>query len=282
MAVQGWVTPSFPQGSMLIIMSVLGAVVMPHNLFLHSEVIQSHEYNKKDDASIRRVLKYELFDTLFSMIVGWAINSAMILLAAATFFKGGIRWRSCSRRSRCWTVAGQQRRRGVCAGIADGGHLLDNYKRHGGRFHLCRYLRRVVPHQGQPLAGGGNPFVGHRAAVDLFHRRPVQGTADFADDTEHPVAVYGVPPGEPHLVPQSDGAVCEQQMEHIRALYDCRHRDGIEYYAADIEFVMNAACRMNDCNRANDCKRTNDCNLTNDCCRTDNKKNIYGNEDYNL
>ena len=79
-AVQGWVTPSFPQGSMLIIMSVLGAVVMPHNLFLHSEVIQSHEYNKQDDASIRRVLKYELFDTLFSMIV----------VAAATFFKGGI------------------------------------------------------------------------------------------------------------------------------------------------------------------------------------------------
>ena len=72
---------------MLIIMSVLGAVVMPHNLFLHSEVIQSHEYNKKDDASIKKVLKYELFDTLFSMIVGWAINSAMILLAAATFFK---------------------------------------------------------------------------------------------------------------------------------------------------------------------------------------------------
>ena len=73
-----------------VIGSVLGAVVMPHNLFLHSEVIQSHEYNKKDDASIKKVLKYELFDTLFSMIVGWAINSAMILLAAATFFKSGI------------------------------------------------------------------------------------------------------------------------------------------------------------------------------------------------
>ena len=87
LAAQGWVTPSFPHGSMLIIMSVLGAVVMPHNLFLHSEVIQSHEYNKKDDASIRKVLKYELFDTLFSMIVGWAINSAMILMAAATFFQ---------------------------------------------------------------------------------------------------------------------------------------------------------------------------------------------------
>ena len=87
MAVRAWVVPSIPQGSMLIIMSVLGAVVMPHNLFLHSEVIQSHEYNKQDEGSIRKVLKYEFYDILFFMIVGWAINSAMILLAAATFFK---------------------------------------------------------------------------------------------------------------------------------------------------------------------------------------------------
>lgn len=86
-AVVGWVKPSIPEGSMLIVMSVIGAVVMPHNLFLHSEVIQSHEYNKQDEKSIRKVMKYELYDTLFSMIVGWGINSAMILLAAATFFK---------------------------------------------------------------------------------------------------------------------------------------------------------------------------------------------------
>jgi len=38
---------------------------------------------------IKRQLKYEFFDTLFSMLVGWAINSAMILLAAATFFSVG-------------------------------------------------------------------------------------------------------------------------------------------------------------------------------------------------
>ena len=99
-ATVGWVTPAFPKGSMLIIMSVLGAVVMPHNLFLHSEVIQSHEYNKKDDASIKKVLKYELFDTLFSMIVGWAINSAMILLPPS--LKAAFRWRNCNRLSHCW------------------------------------------------------------------------------------------------------------------------------------------------------------------------------------
>ena len=90
LAARSWMTPSIPEGSLLVIMSVLGAVVMPHNLFLHSEVVQSREYNKKDDASIRKLLKYEFYDTLFSMGVGWAINSAMILLAAATFFANHI------------------------------------------------------------------------------------------------------------------------------------------------------------------------------------------------
>ena len=85
-AVSSWAVPSLPSGSLLVVTSVLGAVVMPHNLFLHSEVVQSREYNKKSEVSIRKYLKYEFYDTLFSMGVGWAINSAMILLAAATFF----------------------------------------------------------------------------------------------------------------------------------------------------------------------------------------------------
>lgn len=84
-AAAGWVTPAFPPGAMLVIMSVLGAVVMPHNLFLHSEIIQSRRWDLEDEAVIRRQLDYELLDTLFSMGVGWAINSAMILVAAATF-----------------------------------------------------------------------------------------------------------------------------------------------------------------------------------------------------
>jgi manganese transport protein len=89
-AVQGWLTPAIPDGSIIVVMSVLGAVVMPHNLFLHSEIIQSRQWNLKDDAVIQKQLSYEFADTLFSMIVGWAINSAMILLAASTFFHGGV------------------------------------------------------------------------------------------------------------------------------------------------------------------------------------------------
>lgn len=86
-ALKGWVTVSIPEGSIFIVMAVLGAVVMPHNLFLHSEIIQSRQWNKEDDAVIRRQLKYEFADTIISMMIGWAINSAMIILAAATFYK---------------------------------------------------------------------------------------------------------------------------------------------------------------------------------------------------
>ena len=83
------VKPSFPHGSLIIITSVLGAVVMPHNLFLHSEVIQSRRIDHKGDKAIEKALKYEFYDTLFAMTIGWAINSAMIILAAATFFSVG-------------------------------------------------------------------------------------------------------------------------------------------------------------------------------------------------
>lgn len=87
---QCWVIPSIPSGSLPVVMSVLGAVVMPHNIFLHSEVIQSRQWNLEGDAVIRRQLKYEFTDTLLAMSAGWAINSAMIIVAAAAFFQNGI------------------------------------------------------------------------------------------------------------------------------------------------------------------------------------------------
>ncbi len=89
-AAKGWVIPSLPHGSLLVVMSVLGAVVMPHNLFLHSEVIQSRQWHLEDEAVIQKQLNFEFLDTLLSMSIGWAINSAMILVAAAVFFTHNI------------------------------------------------------------------------------------------------------------------------------------------------------------------------------------------------
>ena len=84
------VVPSIPDGSIPIIMSILGAVVMPHNLFLHSEIIQSRQWNLEDETVIKTQLKYEFLDTLLSMGIGWMINSAMVLVVAAVFFTNAV------------------------------------------------------------------------------------------------------------------------------------------------------------------------------------------------
>jgi manganese transport protein len=89
-AARSWVTVSIPDGSMIIVMAVLGAVVMPHNLFLHSEIIQSRQWSNDNEAVIKKQLRFEFTDTFVSMVIGWAINSAMIILAAATFFDNDI------------------------------------------------------------------------------------------------------------------------------------------------------------------------------------------------
>jgi manganese transport protein len=86
----GWVRPAMPLGSIPILLSVLGAVVMPHNLFLHSEIIQSRHGDDDDETIKKRQLKYEFVDTMFAMILGWAINSAMIIVAASVFYSHGI------------------------------------------------------------------------------------------------------------------------------------------------------------------------------------------------
>lgn len=89
-AFKGWFVPSFPPGSISLIMAILGAVVMPHNIFLHSEIIQTRQWNLESESVIERQLKYEFTDTLFSMILGWGINSAMILVSAYAFFSHSI------------------------------------------------------------------------------------------------------------------------------------------------------------------------------------------------
>jgi len=80
--------PCVPPGSIMIIMAVIGAVVMPHNIFLHSEIIQSRQLHLGDAESIKKHLRYEYIDTIAAMLAGWAINSAMIIMAAAVFFSG--------------------------------------------------------------------------------------------------------------------------------------------------------------------------------------------------
>jgi len=83
------VIPKISQSNIYIAMGILGAVVMPHNIFLHSNVIHSRNWGKTDEEKLK-LLHYEKLDTTLAMILGWAVNSSMIIVAAAVFFKNGV------------------------------------------------------------------------------------------------------------------------------------------------------------------------------------------------
>ncbi len=78
------VVPDIGPHSIYVAMAMLGAVVMPHNIFLHSNVIHSREWGISEDEKLS-LLRFEKIDTLLAMLMGWAVNTAMIVVAAAVF-----------------------------------------------------------------------------------------------------------------------------------------------------------------------------------------------------
>jgi len=83
------VVPNIDRSSIYIAMAILGAVVMPHNIFLHSNVIHSRKWGVSEAEKISMAL-YEKIDTSIAMIMGWLVNSSMIIVAAVVFFGNGL------------------------------------------------------------------------------------------------------------------------------------------------------------------------------------------------
>lgn len=89
-AIRSSVVPTLGSSEIFIAMGMLGAVVMPHNLYLHSEVIQKRNWSASTSERKRQLLRYEFLDTLLAMGAGWMINSAMVIVAAAVFYRHGV------------------------------------------------------------------------------------------------------------------------------------------------------------------------------------------------
>jgi manganese transport protein len=83
------VVPRVNRDSIYVAMAILGAVVMPHNIFLHSNVIHSRNWGLSE-AKKMALLHYEEIDTVAAMIMGWVVNSAMIIVAAAVFSRNQV------------------------------------------------------------------------------------------------------------------------------------------------------------------------------------------------
>ena len=82
--------PSIPSSAALYIaIGIIGATVMPHNLYLHSSLVQTRKFDRTP-AGIKQALKYNLIDSTIALNLAFFVNAAILILAAATFYKNGM------------------------------------------------------------------------------------------------------------------------------------------------------------------------------------------------
>ncbi|KFF07499.1 Nramp family divalent metal transporter [Flavobacterium reichenbachii] len=82
--------PSIPNSAALYIaIGIIGATVMPHNLYLHSSLVQTRKFDRTP-AGIKQALKYNFIDSTIALNLAFFVNAAILILAAATFHKNGM------------------------------------------------------------------------------------------------------------------------------------------------------------------------------------------------
>lgn len=86
--VVGFIPGLKDNGALYIAIGIIGATVMPHNLYLHSSLVQTRR-NKKDDAGILTALKYNFIDSFIALNFAFFVNASILILAATVFFKNG-------------------------------------------------------------------------------------------------------------------------------------------------------------------------------------------------
>jgi manganese transport protein len=85
---KGFVPHKMNNAALYIAIGIIGATVMPHNLYLHSALVQTRKI-KRDDAGIKRALKLNFIDSAIALNLAFFVNAAILVLAATVFFKTG-------------------------------------------------------------------------------------------------------------------------------------------------------------------------------------------------
>lgn len=86
--VQGLIPTKFNNDALYIAVGIIGATVMPHNLYLHSALVQTRKI-KNDEKSINQALKFNRVDSAIALNLAFFVNAAILILAAAAFFATG-------------------------------------------------------------------------------------------------------------------------------------------------------------------------------------------------
>ena len=85
---KGFIPSYLSDGALYIAVGIIGATVMPHNLYLHSALVQTRKI-KTDSASIKQAIKYNRIDSTIALNAAFLVNTAILVLAATVFFKTG-------------------------------------------------------------------------------------------------------------------------------------------------------------------------------------------------
>lgn len=86
----GALVPSLPGGGALLIsLGILGATVMPHNLYLHSSIVQTRAHGRGPE-DVKTAIGHNTFDTIFALGCAFFVNASILILAAAVFWKAGV------------------------------------------------------------------------------------------------------------------------------------------------------------------------------------------------
>ncbi|MEQ1624102.1 MAG: Nramp family divalent metal transporter [Sediminibacterium sp.] len=85
---KGFIPGMLNNNALYIAVGIIGATVMPHNLYLHSALVQTRKI-KPDAQSIKRALKYNMIDSTIALNAAFFVNAAILILAASVFFSTG-------------------------------------------------------------------------------------------------------------------------------------------------------------------------------------------------
>lgn len=85
---KGFIPGMLNNNALYIAVGIIGATVMPHNLYLHSALVQTRKI-KPDAQSIKRALKYNMIDSTIALNAAFFVNAAILVLAASVFFSTG-------------------------------------------------------------------------------------------------------------------------------------------------------------------------------------------------
>ncbi|MDB4923679.1 Nramp family divalent metal transporter [Mucilaginibacter sp.] len=85
---KGFIPGNLSGSALYIAIGIIGATVMPHNLYLHSSLVQTRQITRTDEG-IKASIKFNLFDTVIALNLAFFVNAAILILAAAAFYKNG-------------------------------------------------------------------------------------------------------------------------------------------------------------------------------------------------